>query len=228
MIAAYLQTLTDALGFDRALAHRVRQEVLDHLCEAVAADPAPDRLAAERRAVVNFGDPHVIAAQFALVALTQRGRRMALAIVTAVAGVFLVMKARLAWYGIMQWPIGDDLRALSETVLTIDRYAFWLAVVIGVGACAYLGTSLSAARAAHCRRFRGFVLLGGAATAALAVSVICDAVLTALRLPGMDLSARSVLPLLSMAVEIACAVFLAVQICRTARRATATAALLDA
>jgi len=228
MIAAYLQALSDALGFDRALAQRVRQEVEDHLCEAVTADPASDRRAAEQRAIANFGDPHALAAQFAMVALAKQSRRVAMAVVAVVAAVFLLMKARLAWYGVMQWPIGDDMRALSETVLAIDRYAFWLAVVVGTGAWVYLGAGFATWQAAHCRRLRRFVLLGGAATAALAVSVIGDGVLTALRLSDIDFSARFALPLLSMAIEIAGAAFLAVQICRTARRVSATAALLDA
>jgi len=46
--------------------------------------------------------------------------------------------------------------------------------------------------------------LCGAAAAALVVSVISDAVLTALQLQGTDLSAEFLVPILSMAIEIAC------------------------
>ena len=37
-VADYLDALTRELGFDRPLAHRVRQEVEDHLWEATAAN----------------------------------------------------------------------------------------------------------------------------------------------------------------------------------------------
>src|SRR6202030_2449580 len=39
-VADYLNALTRELGFDRPLAHRVRQEVEDHLWEATAATSA--------------------------------------------------------------------------------------------------------------------------------------------------------------------------------------------
>ena len=67
MISDYLDSLVGALSFDRPLSGRVRQEVEDHLREAVAADPE-----AERRAIANFGDPRVIAAEFAMVSLVCR------------------------------------------------------------------------------------------------------------------------------------------------------------
>jgi 3-dehydroquinate synthetase len=54
-------SLAGALSFDRSLSRCVQQEVEDHLREAVAADPSGDRLEAERRAIANFGDPHVTA-----------------------------------------------------------------------------------------------------------------------------------------------------------------------
>jgi hypothetical protein len=40
VISDYLDSLVGALSFDRPLSGRVRQEVEDHLREAVAADPA--------------------------------------------------------------------------------------------------------------------------------------------------------------------------------------------
>jgi hypothetical protein len=59
VISDYLDSLVGALSFDRPLSGRVRQEVEDHLREAVAADPAGDGPEAERRAIANFGDPRV-------------------------------------------------------------------------------------------------------------------------------------------------------------------------
>jgi hypothetical protein len=60
VIYDYLESLAGALSFDRSLSRCVQQEVEDHLWEAVATDPIGDRLEAERRAIANFGDPHII------------------------------------------------------------------------------------------------------------------------------------------------------------------------
>ena len=98
MISEYIETLVDALSFDRSLSGRVRQEVEDHLWEAVAADPRADGPEAEQRAIANFGDPHAIAAQFAVVSLAKQTRRVSAAIILVIAGVFIAMKARVAWY----------------------------------------------------------------------------------------------------------------------------------
>src|SRR6266403_1450386 len=46
MIPDYLERLARELSFDRSLARNVRQEVEDHLWEAVAADPTGNMLAA--------------------------------------------------------------------------------------------------------------------------------------------------------------------------------------
>ena len=46
MIDAYLQSLGRELDFDRSLSRRVRQEVEDHLSQAVAADTSGDALEA--------------------------------------------------------------------------------------------------------------------------------------------------------------------------------------
>src|SRR5262244_2013950 len=94
VISAYVERLARALDFDPALSRCVRREVEDHLWEAVAADPTGDRLEAERRAVAHFGDPHVIAAQFAVVSLAKQARRVGVAAVLVIAAVFIVMKAR--------------------------------------------------------------------------------------------------------------------------------------
>ena len=102
MISDYLESLAGALRFDRSLSRRVRQEVEDHLSEAVAAHPGSDRPEAEQRAIANFGDPHVIAAQFAVVSVAKQTRRAGAAIILVIAGVFIAMKARVAWYAMTQ------------------------------------------------------------------------------------------------------------------------------
>jgi len=131
VISAYLESLTDALGFDRALASSVRQEVEDHLYEAAATDSLGDRHDAERRAVATFGDPYAIAAQFAVVSLAKQSRRVAAAVILVIASTFLTMKARVAWYAATQWAMNEEMKALAGTVGVVDRYSFWLSVLVG-------------------------------------------------------------------------------------------------
>jgi hypothetical protein len=228
VISDYLESLVGALGFDRSLSRRVRQEVEDHLREAVAADPMGNGLEAERRAIANFGDSRVIAAQFAAVSLAKQTRRAGFAIILVIAGVFIAMKARVAWYAVMQCTVSDDLRAVGGIVGLIDRYAFWLSVIIGIGGWAYIcGRHIPAAfHAAYRKQLRHFLWLCTAATAALVVSVISDALLTALRLPGAELSTEFLLPIFSIAIEVACAGVLVFQIRGITQRAISTAALL--
>ena len=61
-VADYLDALTRELGFDRPLAHRVRQEVEDHLYEATAAN-GDSSVEAQARAVRCFGEAREIASQ---------------------------------------------------------------------------------------------------------------------------------------------------------------------
>jgi sulfur transfer complex TusBCD TusB component (DsrH family) len=228
VISQYLESLAGALSFDRPLSRRVRQEVEDHLRQAVGADPVGDGIEAQQRAIANFGDPHVIAVQFALVSLAQHIKRVGVAIILLIAGVFIAMKARAAWYAVMQCAISDDIRAASGIVGSIDRYSFWFSVIISIGGWAYISgrRTPAALYAAYRKPLRRFFLLCIAATAGLAVSVISDGVLTALRLPEADLSAKFVIPISSMAIEIACATVLVFQIRGITQRVTATAALL--
>ena len=228
MIRDYLDRLSRELDFDRSLARGVRQEVEDHLWEAVAADPAGNMPEAQRRAVANFGDARAIAAQFAVVSLARRSRQTGVAAVLVIAGIFIAMKARIAWYAAAQWVISDDLRAISRLVGMIDRYAFWLAIVVGLGGWIYIRSREipAALHPAYRRQLHRFVLLCGTAAAALVVSVVSDAVLTALNLHGAELSAEFVVPIFSMAIEIACVGMLVFHIRGVTQRAASTAALL--
>ena len=168
-------------------------EVEDHLREAVAA--AGDTPEAERRAIADFGDPAALAAQFASVSLARRTRQVAVAVVAAIAFAYIAMKARIAWYSLAQWTLSEEARAVSATIASIDRWAFWLAALAAIGAAlfAYFGQT------------RRFCLLGSVATGALGVSVVCDGILTALRLREAAPTFEFAVPLSSMAVEVACA-----------------------
>ena len=227
MIADYLDTLARALSFDPALSRRVRREVEDHLLDAVAADPARDAREAERQAVARFGEPHAIAAEFARVAVARQARSLAAAIVVMVFVVFIAMKARVAWYAATQWTMAEDMRPAGEIVLRIDRYAFWTAVILAIAGFAYMvghrvAPALHRARARHLRHVS---LLCAIAAAALAVSVVSDGLLTAFQLRGALSWAESLIPISSMALEIACIGVLAWQIRAITRRAACARAL---
>jgi hypothetical protein len=228
MIPDYLERLAHELDFDRSLSRCVRQEVEDHLWEAVAADPAGNTSESQTRAIANFGDARAIAAEFAVLSLARHSRRAALIAVLVIAAVFIAMKARIAWYAGMPWAVDDNIRAVSALVLLIDRYAFLSSVVIGLGGWAYIQSRkipavFDPAYRSHLRRFFSICR---AAAGALIVSVISDAVLTALRLRTIEFSTTSLVSVCSMAIEIVCVAILVLQVRRVVLRATSTAALM--
>jgi len=224
VITAYVARLACALAFDPSLARCVRREVEDHLWEAVAAHPTGDRLEAERHAVAHFGDPQVLAAQFAAASLAKHARRVGVAAVVMITAVFLVMKARLTWYAVMQCPAVDQMGALGAIVSSIDRYAFWLSVFVGIAGWVYIDSRRIPV--AFTREYRGqlsrFVLLCAAAAGALIASVLSDGVLTSLRLVGTRWSLDVLMPLVSMAIEVVCAGGLVVSIHGMTQRTAST------
>jgi hypothetical protein len=208
MIAAFAELLAGKLSFSPSLSRRVRQEVQDHLSEAAAAGPPGNECKAVQRAVATFGDPHAIAAQFATAWLARQTWRIGVAAILVIGSVLIAMKARIAWYAVAQWGLSDEVRAVAKAVGLIDACAFWLSVMLGIAGCAYLGLRRvppSALCAAHCSKLRHVLFLSAASGAALSVSVIGDGVLTALRLVGREFSADFLIPITSMAIEIACA-----------------------
>lgn len=227
MIEDYLDRLSRELDFDRTLSSRVRQEVEDHLREAVAACSTGHSVEAEQRAIAGFGDPRSIAAQFALVSLARQSRRAAAAAVLVVAAVFVAMKVRVAWYAVTQLAISDEMRAVSGRVLQIDRYAFFCALLIGLGGWLYIRSRRIpiSFHPGYRQQLRRFFVSCEATAAALALSVISDAVLTALSLSGTELSMAFLIPVLSMAIEVACIAVLVLRIRDVTRRAASTAAL---
>jgi hypothetical protein len=206
VISEFVERIARELEFDASLSRCVRQEVEDHLWEAVSADPTGDRLEAERRAVAKFGDPQAIAAQFVVVSLAKRGRRVGIGAIGVIAAVFLAMKARLTWYAAMAYSTGS-MGALGATVLTIDRYAFWLSILVGIGSWMYIESRRipGALTPEYRTQLRRFLLLCWVAAGALGASVISDGILTSFRLTGGHWSFEVLVPLLSMAIEVACA-----------------------
>jgi hypothetical protein len=220
VIPEYAERIASELDFDPPLSRCVRREVEDHLREAVAANPEADRLEAERRAVARFGDPRDIASQFAVVSIARRSRKVGGAALLVIAAVFVAMQARLAWYALMQRPAGQTAVAFGGIVGSIDRLAFSFSVLAGIAGWVYVERCRipPILTAEYRRQLRLFVLLCTAATGALIASVVSDGVLTSLRLAGTEWSPAFLVPLLSMAIEIACAGALALQLRGMRRR----------
>src|ERR1700746_24800 len=98
-VADYLDALTRELGFDRPLAHRVRQEVEDHLWEATAANGGSS-IEVQARAVRCFGEAREIASQYAALSLLRQARRSGAIIVLASGALYIAMKGRVALFGL--------------------------------------------------------------------------------------------------------------------------------
>jgi HAAS len=206
VISGYLEKLSVALSFDRALAQRVRQEVEDHLQQAIAKDPSNGGIAAEQRAIAELGDPQALAAQFAMISVAEQTRKLGIALILVIAGIFVAMKGRVAWYAVTSGDLGHDMTPLAKIVGSMDRYSFWLSVIIGSGSFAYgVGRPIPTLVDARYRKHLRCVLLSClAAIAPLVLSVISDGVLTAIRLVEVGLGAWSLVPIATMAIEIAC------------------------
>jgi len=223
IVSEYVDLLTSRLDFDPSLSRCVRREVEDHLWEVVSADPTGDRLEAARRAVSNFGDPHAIAAQFAVVSLARHARRVGMAAMVVIAAVFVAMKARLTWYAVMECST-DQMGTLGQLVVSIDRYAFWLSILVGIAGWMYIDSRHipAAFTPEYGTQLRRFFLLCLMATCALIASVISDGVLTSLRLVGTRWSLDSLVPVVSMAIEVLCAGGLVVSVRSMTRRTAST------
>jgi hypothetical protein len=211
MIAAYLDELAEALRFDPPLARAVVREVDDHLHEAADAEPVHDRAAAERRAIARFGNARELAVQFAAVSLARRSRRAGIACVLGILAVVAMMKARVAWYVAAQWTISDDARTVAKVILTVDRYAFWLSAIVGIGALIKIACYRTPAslHGGYRKHLRWSLILLDCAIGLLLVSVMGDLALAALQ-SRMGWNSESIVPVMSIAAEIACVLGIAV------------------
>jgi hypothetical protein len=227
-VADYLDALTRELSFDRSLAHRVRQEVEDHLWEASTANG--ESIEAQGRAVMSFGEARVIAGQYAALSLLRQAQRSGAIIVLASGAVYIAMKGRIAWYGLMQWVLSDSLQPVGKVVLAIDRAAYILAFLLGVLGWAYISSRRVSPRLdTACRsQLKLSLWLAMAAACPMVVSVTADTTVTALRL----IAERPpilvfLIPLLSIAIEVTSAAVLVIVIWKTLRNTQRTSALLS-
>jgi hypothetical protein len=131
----YVAGLRRELDFDPELANRLASEVEDHLRDAAEADPAWPSREAERRAVERFGLGREIAAQFAVDAVDRQARRTWVTLGVTVVVTFIAMRLRAIWL--------DD-GAISALAPLIDRYAFIVALTVGVVAWFAFRRSLAA------------------------------------------------------------------------------------
>jgi len=227
LIARYLASLERELGYDPALARRVRCEAEDHLREAVAADTGCD---AERRAIERFGDPREIAARFACSSLRRQRKALATIFLGALILVFVAMKVRVAAAAPAHGAFAHDphLAAAAVAVLAIDRWTFWFAIAAGAWAWAYTVRAPIAAISdpAFRRWLRISFLLSSSAMAGLFVSIAADAFLTWARLAVGNGHPSPLVPLGTLGVEVALAAILVGAIRETMRRAEATSVLL--
>lgn len=228
-VADYLNTLTHELRFDPALAQRVRAEVEDHLRQA-AAEPAgcPSPIEAQRRAIARFGEPRMIARQYAPGALLDQTRRVGIVVLIVLAGIYAMMKGRLAWYGFTQWSLSPDLPAVVATMFPMARWVFIVALAIAVVGAAYVGTRRPPREFddAYRRELGRSVALCAIAVVVLLVAVGIDAVIVGLRMVGREPSAAVLIPILSMTVEASLAVVLVHSLRRSMQRATIARTLL--
>jgi hypothetical protein len=219
MISAYMKRLQDALGDDPAWSAQIMQEVRDHLEEALAAETADDPSAAEQRVIERFGDPCELAAQFAPISLARHTRRAGLLVLIATVVIMIMMKARVLWYGMVEWKLAEPVQIAASRIITVDRYASWLAIAAAVASVLYVARHavplhLNEDSQKYAQRAAGLFIL---ATIPLGISVASDLALTVLQLPSV-LSTTAIIPVASMSIEIGCIVAAALMVRNAAHR----------
>jgi hypothetical protein len=193
------------LSFDPRLARRLRAEVEDHLHEALAdrGDPHDENRLAE--VMCAFGDPRAFARQFLATALLSLARRAAGVTALAVVGMFGAMETRAAWYGWVNWPVSDHVRAANAIGHPVDRFAFVLAAAFALSALAYVITRRAPVRfyPTFGREIGFCIKLNAAVAVALISAMATESVLTGVRLFGAELDARALVPFVSLLLEVA-------------------------
>jgi hypothetical protein len=227
-VTDYLAVLARDLGFDPALSRRVCRKVEDHLLQA--ADVRGGRSVENQlRAVLSFGEPRELARGYLPASLLAQIRRAGAVMIFAAAAIYLAMKARVAWYAWMRWEPNSDFTAVSAIALQIDRCATMLAILAALIACAYIASRRAPGRinTSYPKQLNRCVVLCSASASALSVCVATEVVLTGVRQLGMQWCAAAVIPVLSLAVEIAAVFGFVFSILVTIRRKALAASLLQ-
>jgi hypothetical protein len=227
-VTDYLAALARDLGYDRALSRRVCCEVEDHLWQA--ADARGSRSAENQRQVIlSFGAPRELARGYVTTSLSTQIRYACVAMIFAAAAIYLTMKARSAWYDWMRWESNSDFRAVTAIVAQVDRYANMFAILAALIACAYIATRRVPTRVntSYRKQLNRCILLCSTSAFALSVCVSADMALAAIRLSGVPWSTATVIPILSLMVEIVACLGFVLSIHATIRRKALAASLLQ-
>jgi hypothetical protein len=229
LIASYLDAVACELGSDAALSRRVLAEMEDHLWSATEAFGAPSD-ENQRRAIANFGDAAELARQYLMASLLMQLRRTGAVMLAALIGIFIAMKARVAWYAFVDWPRGEGWSAVRAAGLSLDRYGFMLAITLAAASLVYVGTRRAPRRfqASYGKELNRSVRLCCGVAAALAFSITTEMVLTGIRLFETQWSVVSCVPIVSLAVEAVAAILFGLQIRIMFRRINAASSLLGA
>src|ERR1700745_1810193 len=67
-------------------------------------------------------------------------RRSGAIIVLASGALYIAMKGRVAWYGLMQWALSDAMQPVGKVGLAIDRTTYILAFLLGAVGWAYISS----------------------------------------------------------------------------------------
>jgi hypothetical protein len=229
-IADYLDNLAYELRFDPALVHRVRQEVEDHLRQSADASSDCTVLAeAERQAIARFGDPRAIARHYVPTALLAQSRRAGIVVLLALAGIYTMMKGRLAWYSFTQWRLSPDVAAVAVTGFSVVRWVFIIALSLAVVGAAYIGSRqpLPASHNASRRQPLYCIVLCASAAVALLIAIGLDGIMLGLRMVGREVSTVVVVPSLSIVVEASLGILLVRTIGKSIQRTVTAHALLS-
>lgn len=205
-IAEYLDKLTRELRFDPQLSRRVRREVEDHLMDAIADGAGTSPREAARLAIARFGDPRLIARQYAPLSLLQQARRVGGILILAIAAILVLMKGRGALYEFLQWRLNADwLGGLGAIGPVIDRYVFQVSLLLGILGWLYIASRRAAPtiNTDFQHQLKRCLLLSAAASSLLIGAVVLDTILGGMRTVGAGMSLAAVIPLLSIAIEIA-------------------------
>jgi hypothetical protein len=206
-IADFGSAVARELSFDPKLARRLRAEVEDHLHQAAAdrADPNGDNGLAE--VMCAFGNPKAFAQQFLATALLSLARRAAAVTALAVVGMFGAMEARVVWYGWVNWPASDYVRAANSIGHPVDRFAFVLAAAFALSALAYVIMRRAPVRfhPTFGREIGFCIKLNATVALALMSAMATELVLTGVRLFEAELDARALVPFVSLILEAAVA-----------------------
>jgi hypothetical protein len=227
-IADYLESLTRELRFDPQLSRRVRREVEDHLLDAVADAAATCPEDAAHAAVARFGDPRLIARQYAPSSLLQQTRRVGGILIFAIAAILVLMKGRVALYEAMQWRVNPDwLGGLGTIGPVINRYVFEVAIVLGILGWLYIASRRLAPTINddYRHQLKRSLLLSAVASALLIATIGLDTILGGMRVVEAGISPAAAIPLVSIAIEIGVAGVLILGLYRIRQRNALVASL---